>query len=87
MLQFFVYTCEEDSKDEFVNSLTPRLKDFCESILSSKSAGSKEEEISVFERHYQEYTDLKGVKIVDFCRKKGIDVVAFREYRRKRLND
>lgn len=74
-------------QDEFVNSLTPRLKDFCESILSSKSAGSKEEEISVFERHYQEYTDLKGVKIVDFCRKKGIDVVAFREYRRKRLND
>ena len=81
----------QKEQKRFIQELNPKLKEF----LLSKSVKSQEKEIDFhsnekgkkdFEKYYQEYEKLKDVKIVDFCRKKGLDVLDFKKYRRERLN-
>lgn len=69
----------------FFKEFDSQLEKFCEKVQSLGFAKNQEEDI--FEKYYQEYEKLNGIKIVDFCREKGLDAVVFREYRRKRLHD
>lgn len=69
----------------------PLLDDFCAKILSPVSESqemkeylySEQEKNIAFYKYCQEYKKLKGVRIVDFCRQKGIDASAFKEYRKQ----
>ncbi|MCS2425909.1 hypothetical protein [Parabacteroides goldsteinii] len=84
-------TARKTKKEQelFFKEFDPQLKEFCGRILSPKSVENQGEEVNDFEKYYQEYENekQKGIKIVDFCRKKGIDASAFREYRKSRLRD
>jgi len=83
---------------KIIKGLESRLKALYAKDLSPQLVGNQEKAVDLgleekgendFGKYYQEYENekQKGIKIIDFCQEKGIDVSAFREYRKKRLKN